>query len=34
MIMKREEIKGDECIVSPCLRQRVENLYIRSNESP
>ena len=24
--MKREEPKGDEYIVSPCLRQRVENL--------
>ena len=24
--MKREELKGDEYIVSPCLRQKVENL--------
>ena len=24
--MKREEPKGDKYIVSPCLRQRVENL--------
>jgi len=24
--MKREEPKGDEYIVSPCLRQRIENL--------
>ena len=26
IIMKREEPKGDEYIVSPCLRERVENL--------
>ena len=25
--MKKEEPKGDEYIVSPCLRQNVENLY-------
>jgi len=32
--MKREEPKGDEYIVSPCLRQNVENLKVHSNESP
>ena len=26
IIMKREKPKGDEYIVSPCLRERVENL--------
>ena len=36
MIMneKKEEPKGDGYIVSPYLRQMVENLYARSNESP
>ena len=31
---KEEEPKGDGYIVSPYLRQRVENLYAHSNESP
>ena len=32
--MKGEKPEGDEYIVSPCLRQKVENLLVHSNESP
>ena len=33
-VNKNEKPKGDEYIVSPCLRQMVENFYVHSNESP
>ena len=34
MKWKGEEPEGDEYIVSPYLRQRVENLQVHSNEIP
>ena len=34
MINKKEKPKSDEYIVSLCLRQRVENFEVHSNEIP